>query len=245
MSLTIPVQTGTVPTGFCPSNYQDIANQFAAIFSVTIPGSNAGVVIQPNKPTDQTVYWVQLDTFGRPVRPYVFAQGAWLSLHPDVPGTTIIWTGVLPDFTTFDGGDANSISAISGPMWQQALDANNNLIAAQFLLAAGTLPSGSVIATGTVGGEEKHTLTLSELAPHTHDVKLLHGNSYTGEPNQLIVGNGQSDPMNFTAPNAALSAGGDPSTGTPPATALPHNTLPPYVGVYFLQRTARLFYTVQ
>jgi len=176
------------------------------------------------------------------VRFYSFAQGAWLSLHPSIPGMTMIWTGALPDFTTFDGGDANASSAISGPMWQVVLQAT-------FPMGAGTLPSGTVVTSGQTGGEEKHVLTLNELAPHTHAVKLTHGNSYTGEPNVLTVGNGSADPQPFTDPIAGLSSGGDPSTaiGTPPIpqSALAHNTLPPYTVVIFIQRTARLFYTVQ
>jgi hypothetical protein len=241
-NVTVPVVAGTLPAGFCPPDYQTLLNGFSANQTVVLPGTNVGVVVSPTKPLDTTVEWTQLDTLGRPVRNYNFAQGAWLSLHPLAPGMTLIWTGSLPDFTTFDGGDANALSPISGPMWQTVL-------AATFPVGAGTLPSGTVLTSGATGGEEKHVLTINELAPHTHDVKLTHGNSYTGEPNVLTVGNGSADPQPFTAPQAALSTGGDPSTGigSPPIpqTALPHNCLPPYTVVYFLQRTNRIFYAVQ
>jgi hypothetical protein len=239
--VVVPVTAGTLPSGFCPQTYQDMVNGFSAVQTVTLPGSNVGVVISPTKPADSTVYWVQQDSLGRPIRAYLFAQGSWLSLHPQVPGMTMIWTDPLPDFTTFDGGDANALSPVSGPMWQVVLPA-------VFPLGAGTLPSGKVINSGDTGGEEVHLLTIPELAPHTHDVTLTHGNSYTGEPNVLTVGNGSADPQPFTAPQAAQNTGGDPSTGigTPPIPqkALGHNCLPVYQGVIFLQRTTRLFYSV-
>lgn len=237
-NVTLPVNPGTLPSGFCPSSYQDLLNNFSNNQTVTIPGSNVGVVVSPTKPLDTTVAWLQQDTLGRPVRFYSFAQGAWLSLHPVVPGMTLIWTGTLPDFTTFDGGDANALSPISGPMWQVVL-------AAKFPLGAGTLPSGKVVNSGDIGGEEVHQLILSEIPPHTHDLSITHGEGYLGGPNELVVGNGNNNPQNFTTPAGAVSSGGDPTTGTPPTKSLAHNTLPVYQTVIFLQRSSRLFYAVQ
>src|SRR6185369_16638359 len=107
---------------------------------VVFPSSFTGITASATKPTDTTQGWLQLDSQGRPVRLYYFAQGAWLSLHPLIPGMDQPFFGTLPNFTTYDGGDANAVSAISGPMWEVVTE-----MAAQFPLAAGTLASGLVI----------------------------------------------------------------------------------------------------
>src|SRR6478609_2547918 len=120
---TLPVQAGVLPSGFCPSSYQEMANGFAAIYSVILSqGTGINVIASSTKPGDTTAVWLQLDSLGRPVRFYYFSSGAWLSLHPMVPGATMIWTTALPNFATFDGGDANPISPVSGPMWEEVTE---------------------------------------------------------------------------------------------------------------------------
>lgn len=227
--LVLPVDNETLPQGFCPASYQDMLNQFSAHQSVTFPSTFAGVTVSTTKPANTTQAWLQLDSFGRPVRLYYFAQGAWLSLHPDVPGKIIIWDSALPDFTEFDGGDAGPAGPLSGPMWEEVTE-----LRAKFPIGAGTLPSATVLSVGDTGGEEKHSLLEVEMPPHVH--------SY-----QTIV-QGTTGPFDDThgtalapfATRQTQSAGG---SGTPPAVT-PHNNMPPYYVVYMLRRTSRLFYTV-
>lgn len=242
MSLVLPVTPGTLPAGFCPADYQSMLNGFSGAQSVNFPSTFAGVTVSATKPTDTSKAWLQLDTLGRPVRLYYFSQGAWLSQHPMVPGSIIIWAGPQPTFTTFDGGDSNALSAISGPMWQAPVDAGGNpILVAQFPLGAGTLPSGKVIANGTVGGEENHQLIATEMPPHVHGMSLF--SEATAYLNQDAAGGGLvSSGANFPLPVTVDNAGGDPNTT--PRVAAGHNTLPPYYGVYFLQRSNRLFYAV-
>ena len=78
------------------------------------------------------------------------------------------WFAALPDFTVFDGGDANPISDISGPMWQQANDSNGNLIAAMFPIPAGTLPSGTVIQIGSNTERRGATHTVARRSATAH-----------------------------------------------------------------------------
>lgn len=244
--LTLPVTPGTLPAGSCPltGDYQGLLNLIAQNLTVAFPSTFSGVTASSSPPADQTQVWLKLDSNGRPVRVYYFAAGAWLSQHPTVSGSVMIWPFPLPDFTTFDGGDNNAPSAISGPMWQQAQGASGNVILqAQFPIGGGTLPSGAVIAAGSTGGEEKHALLTSELAPHTHaygiDPQINSGPNYLNSAasyrlaDAINAANGSFAFQTQTAP-----AGG---TGTPPVVA-PHNTLPPYYGVWFLQRTNRIFY---
>lgn len=240
--LILPVQPSQLPSGFCPSNYQDLLNNFSANQTVTFPTTFTGVTVSAAKPVDTSQAWLKLDTLGRPTRFYYFAQGAWLAAHPDFPGKTIIWTGVLPDFTIFDGGDSSVPSPLSGPMWQLAKDKNGNVIEAKFLIAAGTLPSSTILAVGDTGGEEKHTLLLKETPPHTHDFTVNAFNTDAAGSGVLTGGNDNaSTPRPDGSFNGTtVSTGGD---GTP-AAALPFNEMPPYLTVYYLQRTNRLYYAI-
>jgi len=240
--MQLPVIPGQLPIGFCPTDFQTILNGFSAAQSVSIgPASSAtSVVVSSTKPTDQTALWLRLDQFGRPERVYWFASGAWLSLHPLVPGLTQWWFDTAPDFTTFDGGDALALSAISGPTWRLAKNSDGVVIAAKFPIAAGTLPSGVVLAQGTTGGEENHVLTLEEIPPHTHSFPIYAGDA-TNHDNRINT----TDELTVQNPSFLTgSTGGDPASGTPPTVAKGHNNLPNYVVGFLLQRTARIFYAI-
>lgn len=228
MSATLPVQVGTVPAGACPADYQAIANLLASVYSVTLPDAYTSVQVSAVKPSDTTKPWLQLDSLGRPSRVYVFAQGLWLSLHPIAPSFVMIWPDALPDFTTFDGGDASPDSPISGPMWKQLTTINGRVP-----LGAGALPtSGTIVNFGNTGGEETHLLKSGEsgVAAHTHDLvsySLISGSNFNSGGNNDRGG--------------GVTAG---VTGGAKDATTPHNNLQPYLGVYFLQRTQRLFYSV-
>jgi microcystin-dependent protein len=251
----IPVQNGQLPQGFCFTDFQTLLNQFSSLQFVDIANLQ-GIIVQASTPTaaQRTQPWLQLDSFGRPVRLYFFAQGAWLSQHPLPPGFTMIWNQVLPNFTTFDGGDANAapFSPLSGQMWQlmaATLDGlsiapANDVMNAKLPIGVGTLPSGAVLAATNTGGEEKHNLTLQEMFPHQHFVGSNDSTAQDGGNNNQEFVRNFNNPAN-NGPNALSNfQGGDPATGNPPINSLAHNTMPPYYTVYFLQRTNRLFYLV-
>lgn len=248
----VPVQNGQLPQGFCPPDYQTILNAFSAAQFVTLAGISSGFVVSATPPADHTVGWLQLDSLGRPVRLYFFAQGAWLSQHPLPPGFTMLWNLGLPNFQTFDGGDSSAApySPLSGQMWQLMSTTQDGLgtqvLQAQFPVGVGNFVlSGAVVVTGA-GGEDKHILTPSEGPPHTHPENIA--------INRAVPAGGQTDPSGnggFVGPIGlggseifGKTALGDPSSGNPPTLAQPHNNLPPWYGVYFLQRTNRLFYVV-
>ncbi len=229
----LPVIPGQLPSGFCPTDLQSMLNEFSSHQSVSISaGTGSGLIVSTTKPTDGTVPWLRLDQFGRPERIYWFASGAWLSLHPLVPGMTIWWFDVVPDFTTFDGGDALAQSAISGKMWQQAKNSDGVLIAAKFPVAAGMLPSGAVLTQGATGGEENHVLTEPELPILHLYPNPFAGNGFAGGGGQ-ISGGGIEEQQVRPYPTQTDVGGG-----------LGHNTLPCYVVGFLLQRTQKLFYSI-
>lgn len=233
--LTLPVLPGTLPSGACPSTLQDTVNLFASVMSVQFPTTFSGVTTSSTSPADTTQAWLRLDASGRPVGLYWFASGAWLSPHPMQPGMTIIWTTALPNLNIFDGGDANPVSAVSGPMWEVVLSA-------VFPLAAGTFASGKVVAIGDLGGEEKHVLTIDEIAPIIIPSASSPTGNFAGQIESLTptFNKAGDDIIPGTPKNNTFA--GDPASGTPPILAKGHDTVPPYQGVAFLRRTARLFF---
>jgi hypothetical protein len=245
--MSTPLNVGSLPQGFCPTTYQDMLAGFGAALSVSIPATS-GFTISTTKPSITTNVWFRVDSLNRFIGVYLFGQGAWLSAHPLVPGLCQWYFSGLPDFNTFDGSDSGSIGPASGPMWQQAKDGNGTLIAAKFIVSAGTLPSTAVLSLGGVGGEEQHTLIAAELTLHNHFII----NTDT-VPTSAPVG---PTSINFLAENYTGGTGANCYTlnasTTQPTVGLsstvgqnnPHNNMPPYVVGYLLQRTARFFYAV-
>jgi hypothetical protein len=255
--MNIPVQNGQLVQGFCPSDYQSLLNAFSAVQFVSFD-TVSGIVVSSTPPADHTTAWLQLDSSGRPVRLYFFAQGAWLSLHPDFPGKMVLFNQVLPDFTIFDGGDSNTISAISGPMWQLAattLDGSGT----QVLQAAFPVGVGTFAVSGTVGvgagnttstgqsGEDRHVLSVNELAQHNHWIANTDfGSSSTTDldgTKQMTQGyGGDSSALNYKLKGTTDAAvlGLTSNVGS----NVGHNNIPPFYGVYFFQRTNRLYYVV-
>lgn len=241
--LVLPIETSSLPSGFCPTDYQSMWNGFAAAGFVTFPSTFTGITASATKPTDTTQAWLQLDTLGRPVRIYYFASGAWLSQHPLVPGHTMIWTTVLPTFSTFDGGDANPISPISGPMWEEVTTAR-----ARVPIGVGTLPSGAAITVGGTGGAETVTLDMTNLPVHNHDLWVGSSDGTTAGIREALQT--VDNPHAGTAAayqNNDLAGGNDYVEGTGgdgAGLAVPHDNMSPWLGVYLIRRTTKLFYVV-
>lgn len=230
--VTYQVDAGTLPQGSCPSTYQELADLLASIYSVTVSTNNTGIYVSATKPADTTLVWKQLDASTlRPVRDYIFVGGLWLSLHTLQPGTIILWDAAIADISTFDGGDGGGVGTatpISGPMWEYVTE-----LAAKFPVGAGTLPSGTVLSIGDTGGEERHTLVLSELPnPLAPLVVETSGDASPPSQSRLTAGNANQTygAQSFPIPNAGGGNG--------------HNNMPPYYALSFLRRTIKQYYVV-
>ena len=112
---------------------------------------------------------------------------------------------------------ANSTNpgTLFGGTWQQ--------ITGRFLLAA-----GEGYSAGATGGEAAHTLTVSEMPAHSHQI-TTNGSLYfigNGVGTEFEMGSwaSRSLAMNY----ATVSAGGNGA----------HNNMPPYIVVYMWKRTA-------
>ncbi len=258
MSIALDIVAETLPEGICAviNSEQDRLNIYADNLRANFPGDITGIAIGTTPPSDLTKAWLQLNNNLYPVRLYTFANGHWQSMHPQVPGTIIIWDNALPDFTLFDGGDAGAPGLSSGPMWEEVTQ-----LRARFPVGVGTLPSTTALDVTDTGGNE--TVNQS-LTPHIHvDGKFkgasgdtsndpeflfsaLAGASLTGLVRRINPQGGGVQPdediSNCLGPymitTQPLQADG---SLVPPSTL---NIMPPYYTVYYLRRTARQFYKV-
>lgn len=189
--------------------------------------------------------------YGEMVRWYQFDGVNWLSPHPVPPNSPEIriWIGAEQALWSYDGGDGTDPSTIlptanTGAMWQV-----ETLFQFRFPLGVGANTAGfdgnipSQAAVQEQGGDERVVLTNDELAPHTHFIAADDPGS-TGLP-----------PTATTQVSKYINLVGTPEMAgsTLPATlgltspseggSKSHQNMPPYVGVYFIKRTTRIYYT--
>lgn len=101
--------------------------------------------------------------------------------------------------------------------------------------------AGDGYEVGATGGEEKHTLTVSEMPSHEHNVRIL-AKGWSG------WGNGSRDNNEYSTSswNNPISYGGnDDNTAhvymgyaSNAGNGQPHNNMPPYLVAYMWYRTA-------
>ncbi len=247
--VVLPVNPATLPSGFCPTTYQQLLNEFSANQSVTLPARFVNFISSATKPGAEfqgNTAWQQLDSLGRPTLGgvFFFAQGAWLQAHPVVPGLTQLYFQPMDDtgLLTFDGGDNLTLGPYTGKMWRFATvdgTEGGTKITAQIPIAAGTLPSGKILNVSDVGGNETIIQDVTQMPAHTHTTDFFTQNQSGSSTDCLVDPNDKgTDPGNVTI--ESNSTGGQ---GSPPV-ALPMNLMNPYVVCYLLQRTSRLFYRV-
>lgn len=222
----VVVSTANVPEGFCPSWMIEKWPELVSLLSAQLNGSlntfNYGS--STPDPSDQDKPWLKLDANGYPDGQYwVFNNGFWVKKHPLPVGSIMLWEGDITAIDTFDGGETAAVSVLTGPMWEQVTG-----LKGRFPVGAGPLPtSGTIVNPTDTGGEENHTLTLSELPAHSHTVNAKNDESGgTGGDRLRPV----TDPNNATVTSQEV---GDDQ---------PHNNMPPYYGIHFIRRTQRQFY---
>jgi len=227
----------SLPVGYCPSNYQQLANDVISGTQANFNSSigNSFFNFGPTTPTLNNQVYPWLDNNGNW---WVFQGGYWARQNPVAAGSSErrIFVGTSADVLSYDGGDGTVYSGnpYAGSMW--AIDTN---FEARFPVGAGTFAaSGVVSVNGTttstaIAGEDKHTLVTAEMPSHTHQILDQYIN---------LVQRGTADSGVFSATNRSegvanllptTSSGGDAA----------HNNLPPFYGVYFIKRTARVYYT--
>lgn len=223
------------PEGYCyPTTPQELINDAFEGAQATIPGEFQGVIVSDTQPDvdDQDKVWVKLN--GSETNWFVFINGEWCCPHQTPAGgdERRIYVGEnnAGGLWSYDGGDGIDpalATDTTGSFW--AVDTN---FAAIFPVGVGTFAGGGAVGLGGTGGEDEHVLTESEMPAHTHGmptgVNEMRTNVAPGSGNNnddSISGNGYYSRATFS------ENGGDEA----------HNNLPPYLGVYFIKRSARIY----
>jgi hypothetical protein len=220
---------------------QDISASFVSAFSV---GNSVPATLDPPLwlQTTKNAADPKAPDYGVIIRmfSYDFTLAMWVAPHPSPASgaETRMYKGAEADVWAYDGGDGVNPTSVlptatSGAMWEvdHAFDFKVPIGPGTNSTTYGGNPA-TTVGVGGIGGEEQHVLTAAEMPSHTHTVT----------PNMFVWplagGVGIDIPGNNSAgfqgvAYGTTSAGSDAS----------HNTMPPYCGVYFIKRTARVFYT--
>ena len=260
ITLTAP----SLPLTYCPSNYQQLANDIIggtqATFNSAIGNSFFNFGSTTPALNNQIYPWLDDSGFW-----WVFNGGYWTRQNTVAAGSSErrIFVGTTTDVLSYDGGDGTAYAGnpYAGAMWEidTAFDARFPVGVGAFAGSGAVAVQGTTTSTSVVG-EDKHTLTVSETAfnEHTHGVAqliapanddyYLVNKSWSGlgsYPTQILqgaagTGGGGSGPSITTGDVGTTTSD---KTGNDSQNAVGHNNLPPFYGVYFIKRTARVYYT--
>lgn len=193
--------------------------------------------------------------FGEMIRWYIYDGVNWLSPHPVPPNSPEIrlWLGSEQSLWSYDGGDGtnpstNAPTANMGAMWQV-----ETAFQFRFPLGVGTNPAtfdGNVASTVAVqepGGDERVQLSDDELASHQHLMLTDDPLSFTFSPltptgpvSKYMTDSSVGYDVANTSPLQPTLGLTGPSNGSKS-----HQNMPPFVGVFFIKRTTRIYYTPQ
>lgn len=248
MNGIISLTFGGFPNGYCyPGDPNDFANDLLNSTIVTFNTSTANLFYNfgdtiPS--VDNRIYpWYRTGASGADGWYYwSVALGYWVQPHP-VPVSSDerrLYVGSEASLLTYDGGANEVVGNATGPFWEVDHDFDF-----RFPLGPGTSPDATVVAVGGTGGEENHALTEAELAEHSHI--LANSTAVELPPNPLGVGD-------YITTEGVARVGSDYKYSLEPSPNDPdvglvgltgsgdgHNTMPPYRGVFFIKRTARIY----
>lgn len=223
--INLPIIAVGVPAELCyttlSADIPIIAQYLRAIFS----GNEWNTGSSTPAAADRTKPWFRTNSDGTDDGVWTFYGGFWIKRHMLFPGAVIMYEGAAADIDTLDSGEAGVVTNVTGPFFQEVTE-----MRARSPMGPGTLPSTTVVAVGDDLGEEKHVQVIGEMIEHDHDIPYSgQGAASGGDGAHILNGTPVHTGDHFTA-----TAGSDPPDGM--------NVIHPVRGIYFLRRTARLFY---
>lgn len=244
MSIRVPLYSGVLPSS-CYSNFQGLSDDIMSYGYGLIDGATEYIVSETAPGADdQGKLWIQVNSYHQPIRQWIYSGGAWLWPHPIPPNDNRLqmFVGSAAEVDTLDGGVAGTAGSKSGPFWEIYSD-----MSAKFPMGVGTLEDGTSVAVTNTGGQERVTLTSTQVPDHQHKGKAYYkasggtaGSDESGLMDNLYHENSGHTTNSGTTSVAAAGVLTSETVGT---IGESHPNLPPYYGVYFIKRTGRQFYT--
>lgn len=260
MTVLVNATPGTLPPGFCPTGVtalQDLYNEFILKTQFSLSADKAFYNYGDVAPTpeNRVFPWLQTSA-GYPVRWWVYVAGAgyWLSPYPFPASSYLrqIWAGTEDQLDVYDGGEAAAVTNISGPFWE--IDSVFN---GRSPMGVGDIPTASPAKNLSLGedfGEGATVLTGTQLPDISTLIKIGVAIPGTGHDSpgdgSTYDGGGAAINAGYTNDTAMYPSQQTWSNGFPKASVATlqtavgeaHNTVHPVHGVYFIKRTARLYY---
>lgn len=227
----VTISIAEIPAGFCPQGPASDWPYLVSLLSASIAGS---VLINFGSTTpaaaDQSKPWFRTNADGTPDGLYTYSGGYWLKRHQLAATSVQLWEGDITQVHLFDGGEAGAVTTISGPFWEEVTD-----MRAKIPMHPGTTANGIAIAANANAGEDKHAITIAELPAHTHqfasgDFVKSFAATLTGKENDINL----TGALDYKPAQTLQNTGGD----------IPMSLIPPVRGIYFIRRTARLYYRI-
>lgn len=162
-----------------------------------------------------------------------------LNRHPLPPGTIIPYVGATGDVATMDtltGDVLSAVTTIAGPFWLLCNGTTQAGVAVpnyQGFSPFGT-GAGSVAAIGATGGSASTSVTLLTANMPSG---LVTNVAKAADPDNNEVGPDLAGHDNHPVMDLVVTK---TTTTTPVSISLP---LPPHFGVYWIKRSARIYYT--
>lgn len=254
----------TFPEGYCPANWQALANAIASGMAGYVPGTYTFFNYGNSEPApaDRDKPWLRLNADGSPDKFFVYWSGVWASQNatPALGSERIIWVGSEADLWAYDGGDgtdptATPPTATTGAMWVR-----DTIFDFRIPMGVGTNTvvydgnPATAIAVGGTAGEERHELLAAESPEHDHFVakastvgssagsvgateyvaRYFDNDNNSNDNRYQLKGTTSEADVGLTSPTGGDSAGDTTS----------HQNLPPVIGVFFGKRSVRSHYTV-
>jgi hypothetical protein len=244
MSIRVPLYSGVLPSS-CYSNFQGLSDDIMSYGYGLIDGATEYIVSETAPGADdQGKLWIQVNSKNQPIRQWIYSGGAWIWPHPVPPNDQRLqmFYGSAAEVDTLDGGVAGTAGAKSGPFWEIY-----DSMATKFPMGVGTLDDGTSVAVTNTGGQERVTLTSTQVPDHQHKGKAYYkasggtaGSDESGLMDNLYH---ENSGHTTTSSTTSVAAAGVLTSETVGTIGESHPNLPPYYGVYFIKRTGRQFYT--
>lgn len=223
----LPIVAEGVPEGLCFDNWSDAIPVMVQYMFARFNGNEINTGSSTPAAEDRDKPWFRTNSDGTDDGVWTFYNGFWIQKHPLPTGAIILWEGAVANIDTYDGGETAAVTNITGPFFERTttLDARSPI-------GPGTFPSGTVLNIGDQIGEEKHILTIAELASHTHPFATTNGQQVLAQVTSGKVNDiNRTGSLDYAFADPPQNTGGD--TG--------HNTVQPSLVINFLRRTARLY----